>query len=227
MALVAISKIGSLIGTIHYVTFAFDPRLSHKACMAVQQYVALGESNGIYHPHEIMKEIPHYVEAVESIELQQLPFHTAVMSIHAYKPLMRINDDQVLLDNHAIVVSDYYALYALASLKKIALAQPVPSRVSSDLLASLKQCIIKNVFDYYTFYVASENEWYLHDRNDPGFTVRCNATSLPIDSLQTAYEHLKMRIQTKNYRGEWVADIRFHDQIILSMKRGAYGKKRV
>lgn len=74
-------------------------------------------------------------------------------------------------------------------------------------------------------YLVSEHEWYLEDAKDPLFTLCCNASSLPVDMLHMAYNRLKNQIKKGEVsKKKWIADMRFHDQIILSMNKGGrYG----
>ena len=211
---------------IRYVTFAFDPQFSFNACEAIKKQVALAQSDEVYNPQTIVDEISYYFESVKSVTLQQLPHHTAHITIEAYEPIVRINIDQLLLENQSIINAGHYAEYKCALLYQMSVGSPVPTQVCPEIMAAIKRCVYEQLFDHYTFYITNESEWYLHDMKDPAFTLCCNALSLPIGLLHGSYDLLKKQAKKKGVqKAKWMADIRFHDQIILSMdKGGRYGK---
>lgn len=221
-----IHKVCSAITSIRYVTLDFDSNLSPLCCQLIKRKVALSASNGTYNPETIIQSIPADIRSIQSIEMQHLPYHTALITVHAFEPIARINVHYLLLENQSIVSADHYAEYSVAPLHAVTVPNPVPLSLNTTIVAGIKASINEKVFDYYTFYIGDENEWYLHDKHDPAFTICCNASALPISFLQTTYEKLKKKMKNKiRAQTKWTADIRFRNQIILSMdKRGSYGK---
>lgn len=213
------------MGTIRYVTFSFDPLLSRAACAAIKYQVALCESNGSYNPQSIIATIPPCFSAIKTIDMQQFPQHMALITVKAFEPIVRINDDQLLIENLGIITADYYTAYKIESLQKITATSPLPYQISSSIMAAIKQCISEKVFDCYTFHMLNEHTWYLGDTQDPFFTLCCNAGAIPSNGARLTYDRLKKQIQKKKpTKAKWIADVRFHDQIILSMdKGGRYG----
>ncbi len=52
-------------------------------------------------------------------------------------------------------------------------------------------------------------------------TICCNACSLPVDSVRVAYNRLKTHLKKgESVKKKWIADVRFCNQIILSMDTG-------
>ncbi len=212
------------VTALRYVTFAFDPQLSPALCDAIKKQVNLFVIDGVYNPEAILKNIPLVFTMIKKLDIKQFPTHVGLITISAFDPVIRINNDQLLLENQLLFSADYYAIYKVESLQKIHIALPIPAAVSSSIVTAMKQCLAEKIFDHYTVYVANEHEWYLKDIQDPLFTLCCNGESLPIDGIHLAYNRLKNHVKKRETKTKWIADVRFQDQIILSMdKGGRYG----
>lgn len=208
---------------IRYVTFSFDPQLSPMICQAIKQKVMFCEHNGIYNSSAIIDTISSF-PVIKSMKLEQFPAHIARITLDAYDPIMCINDDRIVLENNFLLSADYYTVSKTSSLQKIRCAGPLPVQVSAPIMEAMKQCLSQKIFDYYTVYFVNEHEWYFSDIKDPSFTMCCTTSSLPINMIQIAYAKLKKQIQKESISHKWIADMRFGDQIILSMdKGGRYG----
>lgn len=224
LPIVGIYTLLHTITGIRYVTFSFDPQLSPITCAAIKKKVMLAEHDGIYNPVAIVETILTSFPVVKSLEIEQFPPHIARVSIAAYDPIIGINNDRILIENQLILSADYYAAYRVKPLQKIRCSGPLPERISSSIMHAMKQCLAQKVFDYYTVYMVNEHEWYFTDIKDPLFTLCCNTASLPVDTVQIAYLQLKKQLKKESHAKKWIADMRFSDQIILSMdKGGRYG----
>lgn len=210
---------------IRYITFSFDPQLSQSMCNAIKERVTLFQAHGMYNLDAIIEQLPNFFVAIKSLEIEQFPQHMALLTIKAFDPIVRVNDDRLLMENQAILPAGYYAHSTIASLQKIMVASPILSSMSPSIMTAMKRCLAEKIFDHYTVYLVSEHEWYLEDAKDPLFTLCCNASSLPVDMLHMAYNRLKNQIKKGEVsKKKWIADMRFHDQIILSMNKGGrYG----
>lgn len=218
--------IGSSVCAIRYVTFEFDPRLSPMARSAISHYVHECQSHGYYNARAIVADIPNYFSSVRAISVQYLPLQTAHITIDGFDPLIRINEDQVLVENNSIIRSANYGQYVLSGLYQLSVAGMAPEKVSPEIADSIKHAIHEKLFDHYTFHFANAQEWYLNDKEDPAFTVCCNARSVPLGNIQKRYAQLKKEVLKKtDLKQKWMADVRFQNQIILSMSKGGhYGK---
>jgi hypothetical protein len=192
-------------------------------CEAIKEEIVCLETNGIYNPQLIIDTVRNHFSVVQSIEIKQLPQHTAQVKIKAFEPLVHINNNQLLLKNQTIVAIDYYDSRKIASLPCITIAEPVPSCVTQSVMAAIEQCIIGKIFDRYQLHIATLHEWHLYGVDDPSFIICCNAESLLVDTLPILYNQLKKQVREQGI-ARWVADIRFRDQIILAKgKRGQNG----
>jgi hypothetical protein len=209
------------IKTIRYITISLDHTLSRTVGEAIKERIRSFASDNAYNPSAIIDKIPYYFPVVQSIELQQFPQQRASITITAFKPIIRINDELLLLENKTIHATKYYALSSLMTLPKITMEPPIPLVLTSSVMTAIERCISEKVFDEYLFHIANEHEWYLSHSNDPSLMLCCNAISFSGDQLQIMYDHLKKQIQKKgSIKTKWVADIRFRDQIILASKKG-------
>lgn len=226
LALGLVYKVGSSVCSIRYVTFDFDERLSPMARSAIMHYVHECQSHGLYNAYAIVDEVPLYFSSVKSIAVQYLPLQTAHITIDGYDPLIRINDEQVLIENNAIITAANYGQFVLSNLYQLSLAGATPEKISSEITDSIKHAIHEKLFDHYTFHFANAQEWYLKDKEDPAFTLCCNSRSVPLGNIQKRYAQLKKEVLKKtDVKQKWMADVRFQNQIILSMSKGGhYGK---
>ncbi len=220
-----VQRIFHAVTAVRYVAFAFDSQLSVAACHAIEQWSSLFEVDGMYNVPAMLEHMALSFPVIKSVECTHFPPHVALIAITAFEPLVRINEDRLLIENQSLCAADYYAIYKNNSLQKITVAAPLASSVSASIMNAMKECLAEKIFDHYTVYLAHEHAWYLHDGEDALFTLCCDAASLPIDNLKTAYIRLKNEIKKRGpAQVKWIADMRFHDQIILSRdKGGRYG----
>jgi hypothetical protein len=221
-----VNHISDSIFSIRYITYNFDDRLSARASMVIKNYVENCQLAGIYNVKAIMQELPARCASVKSVSLLKTPPHTAELSITLFDPIVAINDDKILIENNNVINAAYYADYVKSSLYAMTITDKVPASFGPELATSIAQAVQEKLFDHYTFNIASEHEWYLHDKQDPAFTVCCNAASVPMGLVQEKYAQLKKLIRKKELtKTAWIADVRFKDQIVLSMSIGGhYGK---
>ena len=220
-----VNHISDSIFSIRYINYNFDDRLSAPASVAIKNYVENCQLAGVYNIRAIIEELPARCASVKSISLLRVPPHTAQLSITLFDPIIAINNDKVLIENNNVINAAYYADYVKSSLYAMTVTE-VPASFGSELATSIAHAIQEKLFDHYTFNIASEHEWYLQDKQDPAFTVCCNAASVPMGLMQEKYAQLKKLIRKKELtKTAWIADVRFKDQIVLSMStRGHYGK---
>ena len=209
-----------LFFTIHYANFEFDERLSPIAQKNIKLLAAKYEPYSSYNMQGVLNSIMQAMPCIKSIHAQWLSYGVVHLIIQAHDPIISINNQYILLENESIIARDYYATYLCDRLYNLTICGSVPFSMSSSMVAGLERCVSEKLFDHYTFYIANEHEWYLEDKDDPNFTLCCNAASLPFDTLQAAYSRLKIKWRKNRIKqAKWNADIRFEDQIVLSMKK--------
>lgn len=211
---------------IRYITYDFDERLSRQARIAIVSYIESCCCEGRYNPAAILAELPEHCTCIKSVALLQLPHHTAQLRVISFDPIVTVNNDKMLIENNAVISAAYYADFVKNSLHKVTLANEVPAAFSVALTSSIREAIEEKLFDHYTFNIISHDQWHLQDKNDPAFTICCNAASMPHGALYQKYSQLKKKLRTKeSMKAAWIADIRFNNQIIVAMStRGHYGK---
>ncbi len=221
----ALHRTWNSICAVHYVTYSFDSQLSPSAQETISQFVRFFEYQGEYNPTAIVAQLPQEFPCIKSISVRHLPYHVAQVAVAAHDPVIRINDDCVLTEKQTIISNSYYALFVINELPELSVAAPVPSTVSEQIMLAIKRCMKESVFEQYALSFVGEHEWYLCDKNDPSFTLVCDTETFPIQDRIATYQRVKKKIKNRVNAKKWMADVRFDNQIILSMgKGGRHGK---
>lgn len=221
------STVYRLFGTINYVTYSFDSCLSYELQRDITERVALCKYNDTYNPEAIIHSIKSYFLCAESVFIDRLPCHIAKITVTAHSPLVRINNKYVLTNAKTVVLDYAYDPYILSSLPLIFAHLPHSDISFDTMLCAVKGCIKDRIFERYTLYWFGEHELYLRDIHDPSFSLLCDAVSMPSNTKLAWCEQVKQNVMNRKLGSkQWVADVRFTDQIIVSgdKKRGEYGK---
>ena len=215
------------MSAIQYVSYHYDPQLSVTIRNAIEKQIALIEFDGFYQAETILKEIQRLFPHVASVSVRTLPYHAAEIEISGHSPVLKINDSFILTEQQSIIPKEYYACYAVDTLPDVQfnLRQ---FAVSDEMMTAFHKAIKERLFDHFMVQVNREHEWHLLDKQDPAFTVCCNASSLPLGMLKETYRALKNRAQQKgSLKTAWMADLRFNQQIVLSRSKGGHNGKGI
>jgi len=213
---------------IRYISYSFDPQLSPQTRAAIEKQVALLECDGKYQPAVVMQELLRIFPDIKQVDIRSLPYNLAEITVHAPDPVARINNTQVLTQDCTIIPADFYACYTLNQLPHLQLSSRISHTVSQELMAAVKKSIKERLFDHFMVCMKDEQEWYLQDKQDPNFTICCNASCLPLGAIRQACDQLKKTIkQQKGAKLAWLADVRFDHQIVLSRYKGGRNGKGI
>ena len=215
--LISIRKLTS-IGMITHISPIIDTKLSlamrEQIIHQIHQY-----KYTTYNPSALIDHLKMLYPFVSSITIQPLASHIAVLELQAKEPILCLNSDSILLSPEVIVCSSAYALNVtsqlnLLSVVKLMFDQP------SILFQIAQQAYEKDLFKRCNIFVETPHTVFLQDKAHHGFSIVCDSNKLPEEYLLQLCDVLKEKVC--NEPSDWMADIRFKDQIIL--KRGARGK---
>jgi hypothetical protein len=136
----------------------------------------------------------------------------AHIQIKTAKPLLSLNDSMILASDGSFVSKE---VFTKAMMKKtIPIACSDLSTMTPALAPSLR-FFLNPLLHSYTITWHNDHTTLLHDKQDPWFTVICNAQSAPSDATLIRCEQLKQKLIITKSNNNWIADVRFHNQIVV------------
>lgn len=218
----------SSIWQVRHVLISSDDVLSSQSKKEIELYVQLMENEGTYNPTILVSQLITQFPFIKDVCVQRLAYNTAEFSISAYEPCARVNQAHVLTERGSLVAAHLYNADALALCPPLTIRiSPLPEILPDHMMTSIMGSLKNDCASHYNIVLINEHEMRLYDKDTPNFCVVCDAASIPeqgmLDKCQDLKKKLLARTGTKQQKN-WRADIRFHDQIVVSMEKGGeYG----
>jgi hypothetical protein len=170
----------------------------------------------------IIKEISKN-PCIQSVTCSYAVAHQADLAIIARVPRYVINNAYVITDDGTWTAQSLYSLPVTQYLVRLVLpnnfvGQEVIQKRVNDLLKQIPPTVLKT----HLFCMHDEMSFCLHDKQDPWFSIVFNHLNVPTYESFIHCEMIKNELKEKEECAKkflWAADIRFENQIIVSMSR--------
>ena len=210
----------SSVSRVQHVTFETDLLFSPQTVEEILSYTHLLRFNSSYNPAALVKHLPERFSCIKSIDIQPLPYNAAKLIISAKEPLVAINNKHILTKSGTLLSCGNYDEKTRESLTSIAMAEAEMHNITPVMLQALSYCIDSKLTKSYNIEWLHEHELRLYDKNNKYVAIVCDSASLPNEKqLSQCTELIKEKI-TQKPNAQWKADVRFDDQIIISMDKG-------
>ncbi len=233
----SVRKVHTSVCSVCHLLIDTDEVLSSSATDEIRTAISLMQrDDGTYNPASIVQTLPkQFASLIKSVSIQSVAYNTAHIVIGSFEPLAKINADYVLTEHGCVVSAAQFTDEVLAMVPPMQIvATTIPTTVSDQVLATVTHCIHEGMSDHYLFVLVSDHELRLHDKSEPRFSIVCDPSHAPEKEMIERCEHLKKQLVSDaatpaNSKALkcWKADIRFHDQIVVSQeqrdKRGEHG----
>ena len=163
---------------------------------------------------------------IESISIEQSPSCRIHYSIESINPVIGINTDWTLTSDGRLLSKHCFADHVVNSLH----ALRVPSCYISPALRDTVGSLPYDLLAAYDVSWVSDQEVYVTDKNQSGFSLLCSAQSLPTLKHLDRWQKIKTELVSndsienrtkKKGSSHWIADMRFKNQIIVYFELGS------
>lgn len=167
---------------------------------------------------------------VTSYELEKNPSGLFSCMIESAQPILSINNTWALTNDGRIALLTDFSSVITQSLHNVTM----PQFLVTDSFRSCMHNLSPDLFQAYSVVWLNDQEALLCDRMQPFFSIRFNADSIPQASTLKACAAIKNDLEQrgvfacpsgKKKPQQWIADIRFKNQIVVSWNAGgtSYG----
>lgn len=220
----SLRMVRSSVWQVRHVLISFDDVLSSQSQQEIEKYVRLMESEGSYNPTTLTPLLITQFSCIKDVCVQRLAYNTAEFSISAYEPCAYVNQTHVLTEHGKLFNAQLYNSNVLALCPSLDIRiKPLPEILSEQIVTGIMGALKNDCAAQYRLVLIDDHELRLYDKDMPSFCVICDAMSIPqqntLDRCQDLKKKLLARTGTKQQKN-WRADIRFHDQIVVSMEKG-------
>lgn len=205
--------------------FAFDPLLAGTTQTSIKKFVENRPSFKKSCPALIAEELKKNFPCIEIVALELIAPRVLHVDIAATKPLVTINKNLVLADCQMVLSRELFASHRIDRLYDVkSMHIPALDKPHAALTESVKK-LLPRLFSFYNVLWNDEFEVVLCDKHNPGFSIICNADTIPNTQTLNHCEQLKAAIVQQGTAGhppqqQWAADVRFDKQIILFSTKG-------
>lgn len=219
---------------VHNLVFCIDDHITDTEKHSIMALIHTLHERETAHIYDNMLPIRQQFPFIESIAITLLPNNIMQYTIHAAKPCCIVNQELAFTHNNTLVNKQIFTPTHIQNLPAIFIDE-IALQKEQDL-CGLQDCItnlLPSLFAEYTVAWYSPIHMRLYDKSQPQFSIIFSADHLPDTRTISACTTLKQNLPppkrnrfTKNRQsnnGNWAADIRFNNQIILYADKGDRG----
>lgn len=219
------------LGTPTHYSFSFDRTLSRTLRANIVDFISNTDHSRRLSLAGLSVALRERFACIKTIELALHAPGTLSIVMQSHTPCARINDEFVMTDEGTIFAAAAFHEACVARLDHVVMpsCSYTTTAVSPSVCQSIKD-LPSSLYENYNVQCLDDTAVCLEDKACPGFSIMCNAQSLPDEQLLYSCDQIKKDVAQGTARSRcmcWQADVRFADQIIVSShKRGAsYGER--
>ena len=229
----AVVLLGTLLFMCHRlfatrtVSCSFDSSVSCQAQTDVVNFLMDLNHKSTINPSQIIQELNQQFKWIDSVAVLRAPGNQAAVSVEVQRPFCILNAHHVMTDAGMVVQKQVYAPVALARLQTVYVpGEKLDSTLVSDVLRRYLAHMPDRVYEQYEVHCLHDLAVLLRDKTGDRFAVMCNPHDDVNHSLLDQCARIKHELRNRgSLRGkkQWVADVRFANQIIVSGHTGGVG----
>lgn len=206
------------LSSINHCVFNFDNRLSSDVCKQIadiaQQRILAGECYA-----DVAQAITKEFSCVDEVIIHHCAPTVVACDISSVQPLVRVNDAYVVNEHGALLALNNFSPLVLGSLSNIEVDHLDTTMNMPHSFVATAQKLIPFLFDTHTVRWIDDKKIIVQEKEDPRFSLICNAAVLPDKQILAYCGQLKKICLSKPKvlkTQQWSADIRFKGQIVLA-----------
>ncbi|HEB41663.1 MAG TPA: hypothetical protein ENI08_01415 [Candidatus Dependentiae bacterium] len=204
--------------SINHFTYAIDSLITESVQQDIVNYVEQIPGKHSLSFQELAYKIEERFSFIEVVAIEHLAPDIAYIACNAQKPLSIINNSFVLTNQGCLYNKDIFLSLTTEQLPHITL--PSLEKDITESLLTVMNTIDPIVFSQFTLSWINDTKIYLYDKEHKQFSIIFNKNQLPDKELLNHYAHIKQKLDEQGVfthtKKNYVADIRFKDQIVVS-----------
>lgn len=210
--------IPSYLFIVKKCTFSFDnylaPRIKQEISTCIQEQFVNKPFRSLS-LITIKNQFPHLENIVAGYTCQGI-VHCIMRT---QKPLLRINENFVLMENGHVYDTAYFDQKVLHTLHMMHTADQNLKEFSATHVDAIKK-IHRYLFEHFNLTWIDHTCIELQDKKIPNFFVRTDIQTTLTEKLFQCYEKIKKQIMSQRLfaKKQWRFDVRFKNQIIVAQK---------
>ncbi len=206
------------IFSINHFTYAIDSLITESVQQDIVNYVEQIPGKHSLSFQELAYKIQEQFSFIEKTTIEHLAPDIVYIACNAQKPSSIINNSFVLTKQGCLYNKDIFLSLLTEQLPHITLFS-----LEKDITESLirvMNAIDPIVFSQFTLSWVNDTKIYLYDKKQKQLSIIFNKNQLPDKELLNYYAHIKQKLGEQGVfahtKKNYVADIRFKDQIVMS-----------
>ncbi len=222
---VAIHSIWTLLFRFTAYTIEIDQSFSPVVQANIRDFIQNTPSFTTASLTTLNQQIKKKFPCIEYVTAERYAPGIAHIQIKTAKPLVYINDSMIVAQDGSYVSKDLFTAAALKKTIALTCTELSTNTTISPALAQSVRFFLNPLVQQYAITWHNDHTTVLGNKQEPWFTIICNTTPIPSDALLIQCEQIKQKLITTKSNNNWIADIRFHNQIVVyNKKKGAtYG----
>ncbi len=201
------------------LAYAIDPFFSNHVHKNIKQFVQHCDVKDA----SIVKNVQQAFPFVHDISCEKKASGVTLYAVHSKKPFMYVNDKFVLTRDGNLFSEQVFADDVVDVLPTLRTLSDTISRIAPEITACMKR-IPSEILKTHT--ITWIDAWHVlfDEKTDINFTILCTKNTLLNQKTIRYCERIQDDLTQKGLLGirQWVADVRFENQIILSTGTGGY-----
>lgn len=225
--LIIITTIAALYHRMLLVTqcsFTLDPLLTNEMHFAIQSFVE--KNSWRSDPHALTQKLSDAFPCIKTVATHVMPPSLLHITVIAETPALAVNNSHIITQNGKIVPDNCFLRHRIISLPVIRMRHlPTDTPLLSHELRICLAHLTPTMLTSYAITIENETSILLHDMYAPT-DILCCAANMPDQTILAQCKHIVQSLASQEtsqqitHRNRWIADIRFHKQIIVSQKGG-------
>lgn len=198
--------------------FELDPRISDAAQQDIMVWL---EDKEFESPYEFTASVQKKFPEVASVSIAYSPLTYRYVTLHAEKPLLRINQERVLCAQGPLVVSSFYKQAVLKQLPSIEAAGSIDENLSD--VRSFAQKLSPVFFERFQITWHSPTKILFQDKQETTLSLISNVDTIPVQKMLEQSDAIYAQVKNQKKNKKIMMDLRFENQIISYFKSAEGG----
>ncbi len=203
---------------INHFTYAIDSLITGSVQQDIVNYVEQLPEKYSLSFQKLAYKIQERFSFIEVVAIEHLAPDIAYIACNVQKPSSVINNSFVLTKQGCLYNKNIFLSLITEQLPHITL--PSLKKDITESLLTVMNAIDPIVFSQFTLSWVNDTKIYLYDKEHKQFSIIFNKNQLPDKELLNHCTHIKQKLHEQDIftttKKNYVADIRFKDQIVVS-----------
>jgi hypothetical protein len=194
---------------------------SHISDAAQQEIMVWLEDKEFQRPYEFTASIKKEFPEIASVSISYSPLMYRYITLHAEKPLLRINGERVLCAQGPLVSASFYNQAVLREVPAIDAAGSIDATIAE--VRNFAQQLPPVFFQRFQITWHSPTKILFQDKQETGLSLISNVDTIPVQKMLEQSDAIYAQIRDQKKNKKITMDLRFENQIISYFKSAEGG----